>query len=60
MSNPVFLYKIKPLRREMIANEQVAITFDYSALTDMLGLTYQRGRAVQKSQCKQPLETSSK
>lgn len=92
MSNPVFLYKIKPLRREMIANEQVAITFDYSnnnvlffiifynleqmiltfvkkgttdhfsvvvgndfsintilenddysALTDMLGLTYQKG-----------------
>ena len=30
MENQIFLYKLKPLRREMIANEQAAITFDYS------------------------------
>ena len=30
MANPIVLYKLKPLRREMIAKEQAAITFDYS------------------------------
>lgn len=30
MANKVFLYKLQSLQREMIANEQAAIAFDYS------------------------------